>query len=141
LAGVKSLNRLDQVLARNEWHEASIAEGLMLDTDGNLIGGTMSNVFLVSGTSLVTPAIVASGVCGVMRRHILALSEKYGLDASVQSVSSGNIRNFSEIFLSNSQIGVWPVRQCANARFIAPGPVTRRLMSLLLQSGIEECRT
>lgn len=141
LAGVKSLNRLDQVLARNEWQDHSIAEGLMLDADNNVVCGTMSNVFFVSGANLVTPAIVSSGVCGVMRRHILALTEKCGISASVEPVSVSSIPKFSEIFLSNSQIGLWPVRQCEQAQLSAPGPVTRELMSQLLHSGIEECHT
>jgi 4-amino-4-deoxychorismate lyase len=140
LAGIKSLNRLEQVLARNEWQDASFAEGLMLDSKGNIICGTMSNVFFASPSGLITPAITDAGVCGVMRRHILAIADADGIAASVRPVSMQELENFEEMFLCNSQIGLWPVRRCGSNSLAAPGPVTSRIMALLLASGIEECR-
>ena len=71
LAGIKSLNRLEQVLARAEWQDAAIFEGLTLDTDGRLICGTMSNVFIVKDSHLATPGITRCGVSGVMRAELL----------------------------------------------------------------------
>ncbi len=61
LAGIKHLNRLEQVLARSEWSDAAIAEGLMLDHAGRLIEGTMSNMFLVRGGTLYTPRLHRCG--------------------------------------------------------------------------------
>ena len=55
LVGLKHLNRLEQVMARAEWDDPSIAEGLMLDAAGHVIEGTMSNLFAVIGGRLVTP--------------------------------------------------------------------------------------
>jgi 4-amino-4-deoxychorismate lyase len=140
LAGMKSLNRLEQVLARNEWQDASFAEGLMLDSNENIVCGTMSNVFFVSPSGLITPAIIDAGVCGVMRRHILAIADADGMAASVRPISMHELQNFDEMFICNSQIGVWPVRRCSSNTLVAPGPVTSRIMALLLDSGIEECR-
>ena len=71
LAGIKHLNRLEQVLARSEWTDTEIAEGLMLDSAGRLIEGTMSNVFLVREGVLYTPRLHRCGVAGVMREVIL----------------------------------------------------------------------
>lgn len=68
LAGLKHLNRLEQVLARAEWSDPDVAEGLMCDTDGRLIGGTTTNLFLVAGNRVVTAALDRCGVAGVMRR-------------------------------------------------------------------------
>ncbi|HCA26928.1 MAG TPA: aminodeoxychorismate lyase, partial [Betaproteobacteria bacterium] len=67
LAGVKHLNRLENVLARMEWTCLETAEGLMLDTEGRLISGTMSNLFLVRGNRLYTPDLSRCGVAGVQR--------------------------------------------------------------------------
>ena len=81
LAGMKHLNRLEQVLAQQEWRpssiaEGSIAEGLMLDTEGELVGGTMSNVFIVSGGLLITPDLRYCGVRGVMREEVLRCCDR-----------------------------------------------------------------
>ncbi len=140
LAGIKSLNRLEQVLARNEWRRESIAEGLMLDTDCNIVCGTMSNLFLVSDSALLTPAITSAGVSGVMRQHIIAQSESDGLSVTVEPIPIRTLTECREIFLSNSQIGIWPVRRCATRSYTAPGPMTQHVMKLLANSGIDECR-
>jgi 4-amino-4-deoxychorismate lyase len=140
LAGMKTLNRLEQVLARNEWQSESIAEGLMLDADCNLVCGTMSNVFLVSDRGLLTPAITSAGVSGVMRRHIIAEAVCAGLTVTVEQVPMRRLAECDELFISNSQIGVWPVRLCGAKSYTAPGPTTQRVMTMLADSGIEECR-
>ncbi|HSD71121.1 MAG TPA: aminodeoxychorismate lyase [Woeseiaceae bacterium] len=140
LAGMKTLNRLEQVLARNEWQSALIAEGLMLDADCNLVCGTMSNVFLVSDHGLLTPAITSAGVSGVMRRHIIAVVVSAGLTVAVEQIPVQRLAECHEVFVSNSQIGIWPVRFCGARSYAAPGPTTQRVMNLLADSGIEECR-
>ena len=68
LAGLKHCNRLEQVLARREWTDPGIAEALMFSSSGNLISGSMSNVFLVQGGRLRTPAVDRCGVAGVVAR-------------------------------------------------------------------------
>ena len=78
LAGLKTLNRLESVLARSEWSDARIWEGLMLDVDENVVCGTMSNVFLRRGSTLMTPLLDRCGVAGVMRRWILESAGESG---------------------------------------------------------------
>ena len=138
LAGIKSLNRLEQVLARAEWNDASIMEGLMLDTDGRLICGTMSNVFISTGNMIATPALTRCGVAGVMRRHIIAILDKAGTTCEVRDVGVGELYAAEEVFLTNSQFGVLPVRQIDSTKF-APGTVTRDLMQLAASTGVPEC--
>ncbi len=70
LAGIKHLNRLEQVLARAEWDDERIGEGLMLDMSGNVIGATAANVFAVIDGRLVTPVVDRCGIAGVMRAEI-----------------------------------------------------------------------
>src|SRR5437868_2100858 len=82
LAGMKHLNRLEQVLAQREWNDERIGEGLMMDTEGELVGGTSSNVFLVRSGALVTPDLKFSGIRGVMREQVLLAAARLGLASS-----------------------------------------------------------
>lgn len=71
LAGLKHLNRLEQVLARAEWDDEDIFEGLMSDSDGAVIGATAANLFIVRRGQLLTPALDQAGVAGTCRAWIL----------------------------------------------------------------------
>jgi len=137
LAGMKTLNRLEQVLARNEWHDDAVFEGLTLDTDGRLICGTMSNVFLIAGQQLITPAITHCGVAGVMRRHVLTLLDEAGIGCEVRDVEAGELWSADGVFISNSQVGILPAMRCGRHAW-QPQAVFRELAALLRYSGIEE---
>jgi 4-amino-4-deoxychorismate lyase len=116
LAGIKHLNRLEQVLARREWIDPSIAEGLMLDVDGNLISGVQTNVFVVHGARILTPALQRCGVAGVMRRHVLDRRPGCGgCDIVVGDVTLAMLHDADECFVTNSLIGVWPVTRILTA--------------------------
>ena len=134
---MKTLNRLEQVLARNEWHDESVFEGLTLDTDGRLICGTMSNVFLIAGQQLTTPAITHCGVSGVMRRHVLTLLDEAGIGCEVRDVDADELWAADGVFISNSQVGILPVRRCG-AHSWEPQTVFRELTAMLRHSGIDE---
>lgn len=108
LAGLKTLNRLEQVLARSEWRDARIAEGLMLDADENLVCGTMSNLFLRRGSRLVTPPVDRCGVAGVMRRWILEQAADIGLHPILRRVNFDDLGAADEVFMSNAVAGVMP---------------------------------
>jgi len=109
LAGIKHLNRLDNVLARNEWRDPHIAEGLMLDHQQHVIEGTMSNVFCVLDDQLYTPSLDRCGVRGVMREQIIQLAQSQGITLNEIDISRQNFLQMDEIFVSNSLIGIWPV--------------------------------
>lgn len=111
LAGIKHLNRLEQVLARNEWQDASIAEGLMLDPENNVIAGTMSNLFLVSNEKLITPALDQCGINGIVRQAVLDYAGKLSLTCDISPVSRDDLLQADALFVTNSIFGVWPVRQ------------------------------
>lgn len=124
LAGLKLLDRRAQVRARREWTTDSIAEGLMLDADGRLISGTMTNVYAVIGGTVCTPAIVRCGVAGVMRAALLQAWQASGQSVLIRDLDPGELEDASEIFLSNALIGVWPVRRL-DERTYGIGPVAR----------------
>lgn len=109
LAGVKHLNRLENVLARAEWHEPSIAEGLLMDTEGAVIEGTRCNLFLVEQGQLITPGLSRCGVAGVTRDAVIELAEKNGMGCRIETVSRERLEAADEVLLVNSLIGIWPV--------------------------------
>lgn len=115
LAGIKHLNRLENVLARGEWDDPGIVEGLLLDAGGNVVEGTMSNVFLVEQGRLVTPALTRCGVAGVQRELVLEQGRRAGLEPRVEDVALSRVLCADEVFLTNSLIGIWPVREFENA--------------------------
>jgi 4-amino-4-deoxychorismate lyase len=126
LAGVKHLNRLEQVLARAEWADEAVREGLLLDYEGFLVEGVASNVFIVSQGRLRTPLLDRCGVAGVMRGLVLDEARAAGLAAEEARLRLAEAFEAEELFMTNSLIGVWPVRALEGRRF-APGPVARLL--------------
>lgn len=126
LAGVKHLNRLENVMARAEWRDPAIAEGLMLDADGSVIGGTMSNLFLVERDGLVTPAIERCGVAGVTRERILAAAAREGLHTQVGEVSLERLMQATAVMVVNSLIGAWQIAELGERRW-RPEPMVRHV--------------
>ena len=106
LAGIKHLNRLDQVLASAEWPGPEFFEGLMLDLEGNLIEGTRSNVFLLKGDRLATPDLTWCGVAGVVRGAVLRTARGLGLRVAEQRLEPAALGAADEVFISNSIIGL-----------------------------------
>lgn len=136
LAGIKHLNRLEQVLASRELDDTT-AEGLMLDSDDRLIEGTRTNVFLVLDDVLVTPDLSRCGVAGIMRELVLERAAALGIPVRVADVPARALDEASELFLCNSLLGVWPVRAVAGRRAAlpAPGTLTLRLAEALAADG------
>ena len=133
LAGMKHLNRLEQVLARLEWDDAQIAEGLMCDQKGRIVEGVSTNLFLVSGGRLLTPVIDNCGVAGVMRGFILdVVAPELALHTEQVHCERALLGAAQEVFLCNAVIGVWPVRQLGAKRWPL-GPVTRRVQAHVAQ--------
>lgn len=127
LAGIKHLNRLEQVLARREWDDPQITEGLMADQRGRIVEGIASNLFLVSGGRLLTPFIETCGVAGVMRAHLLqAVAPELGIATAEVNCERALLAAAQEVFVCNAVIGVWPVRRLGRQRWPL-GPVTRRV--------------
>ena len=110
LAGLKTLNRLDAVLARAEWRDARIWEGLMGDGEGGWVCGTMSNLFLVRGSTLATPLLDRCGVAGVMRRWILANAASLRLRPVERRIRWRDLASADEVFMSNAVVGMRSVR-------------------------------
>lgn len=130
LAGIKHLNRLENVLARAEWNDPDIAEGLLCDSDDNVIEGTRCNLFLVEHKSLVTPDLSHCGVAGVTRDAVIMLASQHGIPCRMEHVSRDRLAAASEVMLVNSIIGVWPIARLG-AREWREFPVAERVRQWL----------
>jgi 4-amino-4-deoxychorismate lyase len=136
LAGLKHLNRLEQVMACAEWDDASIAEGLMSSVDGRLVCATAANVFMVQDGRLLTPDIRDCGVAGVMRGLVLAAARELAIPHEVTDFPASRLYEAEEVFLTNAITGVRPVGEVVGLRrFAAPGAVTSALLGWTARAG------
>ena len=108
LAGLKHLNRLENVMARNEWNDKTMEfiDGLMLNADNEVIEGSMSNLFAVKDGRVFTPGLERSGVRGVMRDAVMELAVNNGLSLSITGLSLDDLLGMDELFITNSLIGM-----------------------------------
>jgi 4-amino-4-deoxychorismate lyase len=130
LAGIKHLNRLEQILARAEWTDSTIQEGIMLDMNGAVIEGTMSNIFYIQNNMLYTADLLYVGVAGIMRSIIISLANAHKLKVVEQHFTQTDLLAAEEVFICNSIIGLWPVKQIDNTRF-AVGNITQDIQGWL----------
>lgn len=136
LAGIKHMNRLEQILARQEWNDPEIREGLMLDAEDCVVEGTMSNVFLVKNSVVYTPLIDRCGVAGIMRALVLEIARKKGMETEQRRIKWSDVLGADELFLTNSLIGVWPINRVNDFRF-SVGSVTQQ-MTAWIEDRIEQ---
>lgn len=109
LAGLKTLNRLEQVLLSHECEEANYDDLLVCDTDGHVIEGIQGNVFWYSKGSWHTPGLEQSGVKGVMRQVIL--EQKALTPLQVGNYTLSDLASVERMFLTNSVRGAVTVAQ------------------------------
>jgi len=133
LAGIKHLNRLEQVLARQEWDDDAISEGLMFDQHQYLIEGVMSNVFVVRDNVLLTPKLDRSGVAGIMRSKVMECADKLSIECRQTQLSLADLKCADEVFITNSIIIVWPIIQIDNVAEYVHGDITEKTQSALME--------
>jgi 4-amino-4-deoxychorismate lyase len=109
LAGLKTLNRLESVVARAEWRDARVWDGLMRDTEGNVVSGTMSNFFIKRGPFLLTPMLDRCGIAGVMRRWVLGQAGALGLRPLEGRLRWEELGEADEAFATNAVAGIVPI--------------------------------
>jgi len=124
LAGLKHLNRLEQVLARAEWSDPAVAEGLLCDMHGRAISAVSANLFAVVDGVPVTPSLERCGVAGVARAEALAALPR----TQVRDLPLDECLRASELFLTSSVRGILPV-QAVGDNVYGPGPVTRAMQA------------
>ena len=116
LAGLKHLNRLEQVLAQQELLGTTREEALMLSSTGQLIGGSMSNVFLADEAGLSTPSLEDCGVAGVMRAVVCAAAVRHGTPVRIRRIEAAELKLAREAFLTNVRWGVRSISELAGRK-------------------------
>ena len=116
LAGIKHLNRLEQVLARREVDARQRDEGIVLDTAGNVIEGAGGNLFLLLGGELVTPDLEQCGIAGVVREKILDMGGTSLPPVIVRKTRRAELEQAEEMFFTNSIRGIQSVADYGGRR-------------------------
>jgi len=132
LAGIKHANRLEQVLARSQWHD-DWQEALLCNHHGQVIEGTMSNLFAFDNNTLYTPPVLECGVQGVMRDQILYIASQLGIATKIKPIEKQDLASANELFLSNSIIGIWPIKQLEGRTF-NDFSISHKLLDTLIQN-------
>lgn len=131
LAGLKHLNRLEQVLLRQALAgQGGCAEAVVCDSEGRLVEGVFSNLFLVRDGVLMTPLLARCGVAGVLREALLDAVADHGLPVCVDDFTVADLEQADEAFFCNSVYGIWPLRQW-HERSWRPGPITRQCQAII----------
>lgn len=115
LAGIKHLNRLDQVLASQELENEQ--EGLVFDTDDNVIEGIKSNLIIFEGDDVVTPRLDRCGVRGTLRQYLISNAKALGFQVQEQDISRQQLLDAQGAVLVNSLFGCWPVKEINGKAF------------------------
>lgn len=127
LAGLKHLNRLEQVLARSEWDDRAIHEGILLDQEDHVVSAISSNIFLVLSGRLLTPRLDRCGVRGVMRAAILSAFRDR---CEQRRIMLDMLPEADEVFVCNSVRGIFPVTRVDHWEYPI-GEVTRQVQDWL----------
>lgn len=110
LAGVKHLNRLENVLARMEWTDQNILDGIMLDSDQQIIECTAANIFICNGNTLTTPSLNLCGIAGVTRQRVIDLAHLIGLTVTIEPFKLERLLAADAVIITNSLYGAFQVK-------------------------------
>lgn len=127
---VKSLNYLNNILARIEANDAGVPEAIMLNQAGNVAEGTVQNVLIVKGGTVLTPTPVDGILEGVTRQTMLELCTKLGIPCQERTLQKHDLYVADEFFLTGTGAEVMPVTKI-DGRTIGTGvagPITKRLI-------------
>jgi branched-chain amino acid aminotransferase len=139
---MKTLNFLNHIIAKMEAKASGFNEGIMVNTDGFVTEGTVSNIFMIKGGSLFTPAKEVGLLPGVTRQAVLEIAEAKGLKTREAKITINELLMAEEAFLTNALIEILPlvrVDEHPIGKGI-PGPLTQELMSAYKELVKEELK-
>ena len=133
---VKSLNYLNNALAKLEARRRGADEALLLNAAGRVAEASVANVFAVRADALVTPPVSEGALEGVTRATVLDLAESQGLHGSLAPLGRFDLLGADEVFLTGSGAGIVPVRSLDGAPIGEgrPGPVYARIRKAFLDA-------
>ncbi len=127
---IKSLNYLNNILAKIEAVTAGVEEAVMLNTEGYVAECTGDNIFIVKGKKLITPPISAGALPGITRTVVMELAQKEGMEVAEETLTRYDFYVADECFLTGTAAEIVPVTE-VDRRPVgsgSPGPITRKLM-------------
>jgi 4-amino-4-deoxychorismate lyase len=130
LAGLKHLNRLENVLAAAEIVEGEF-DVIMVDLAHRVISGSSCNLFIVNAGRLVTPHVDTAGVAGVMRGIVLREAPRLGIGCELRDLTLEDVTSADEVFVTNARVGVVPVSR------VGEHPIRMTDLGLKLRAHIE----
>lgn len=134
VTSIKSVNYLNQIVARLDAKARGFDDAILLNTRGNVAEGCASNIFLVKKNVLVTPSIESGILPGITRDIIIGIARKHKIPLKEKTVTYRDLINSDEVFLTNSLVEVLPVVKIGLKKIGdgSPGDVTR-LLALIYQ--------
>ena len=130
LAGVKHLNRLENVLARMEWTDPTIADGIMLDHQNNVIECTAANIFARFNDTLITPDLSQCGIAGITRQRIIEHSKLWSLKIEINQINLEQLLSADEVIISSSLFTAWQVQHILHKNW-QPSPLANNIRKTL----------
>jgi len=127
---MKSLNYLDNLLARQEAKSAGADEAILLNEHGLIAEGSASNIFIITGNTLLTPSEDSGILPGITREVVLGLAPHLGIDAIERKMSPEELSQAEEAFLTNSLIEIMPLTQ-VNGQKIGSGRAGERTLQFI----------
>jgi len=138
---IKSLNYLNNILARIEANEAGMDEALMLNTRGFVTEGTVDNIFIIKDRQLITPRTSDGLLQGITRDVILQISKELGLEVQEMSFTPDYLMQADECFLTGTGAELIPVKQVNQHHFIKPqNPLYPVIAKAFNQTVINYCQ-
>jgi 4-amino-4-deoxychorismate lyase len=131
LAGLKHLNRLEQVLARAETQRLGVDEGLVRSSSGRLVSGTMSNVFILDGTDLLTPSLARCGIAGVTRAVVLREAPGFGFATRENDIDPSRLAAAGAVLVCNVRLGLRIATRLDDRQLPPPPPALQALSAHL----------
>jgi branched-chain amino acid aminotransferase len=138
-AGIKTLAYTDSVMALIEARRHGADEALLLDTAGHVSEASASNVFLVSGGTVLTPPLSCGALPGITRAVVLELLAERGILTFERPISAAELATTDEVFLTSSLRGIAPVASIDGRSLGLPGPITRAVMDAYAARMLQEC--
>ncbi len=136
LAGIKHLNRLEQVLGRAEWSDPEILDGIMCDTRRHAICGTMSNIYVLDETGICTPPLVHCGVAGTVRGLVQDCATALDIPFRERELKLSDLYAADGLMISNALLGLLPVGRLREHRYragAAPAALIDRVRATALE--------
>ncbi|MBL7069588.1 MAG: aminodeoxychorismate lyase [Candidatus Omnitrophica bacterium] len=136
LCGAKTLNYLNNIIARMEAQRRGATDALLLNTKGEVAESAVSNIFMVKKKDLVTPSLESGALAGITREIVLSLAHRLNLNPVERRVGLAELKSAKEAFLTNTLMEVMPVVRVDNKRIAngRPGLVTKSIHRLYKES-------